>query len=147
MDHPESVVISFMKRVEDQLGSEVAIAWPDTDFDSSSETEWIRPDFLDDLPLASRLNERNERWMFQVACAVRTGRSSSVSIWRANEIAGLVDEAFGEFDLPIRNYDAIGDPIIGYLRFGPSMIDYVPERSETADLERTVVTLNGALIE
>ena len=147
MDHPESIVVSFMKRIEGELGSSFAIAWPDTDFDSASATEWVQPEFLGDMPLASRFGERNERWMFQVACVVRTGRSSSVSTWRSLEIADLVDMAFGQFDLPIQNFDAIGDPVTGYLRFGPSMMEEVPEGSETADLEQVVVTLDGALIE
>lgn len=147
----KNTIVSFMKRVESELGTTFSVDWPHLDFNSSAHAEWIEPRCLGFSVVATRNGERHELWTFNVNCYARTGEEGGKSMWRAWGIADLVEQAFGQHDLGVRNWAADGDPIVSYLRFGPASVVPVPgtglSPKATADLAQVNVTLQGMLIE
>lgn len=147
---PIAVLESFLRRVEADLGSSAAVRWPDADFDTTAQTEWLSPELLDSVPVPSRNNMTNDRWLFQIGCHVRT--DVDASIWRTWALADLVLDAFGKRDLAVRDYDAVGEPILGWLRFDDGTAEEIGQIAATGrgeigvDVTTVVVTLSGAVI-
>jgi len=146
MIYPETVVISFMKRMETELGSDYALDLPGIDFDSVAQAEWLEARDLGYTPRPSRDGEKVDLWTFQVNCYDR-----GPTMWRIIEMVDDVDATWNQHDLAVRNWDEIGDPVVGWLRCEQTTAVAVPasgaRATRTADLSQVAVTIRGSYIE
>lgn len=148
-DDLKNVVISVFDHFSTNLSGTATIDFPGAPFDSEAVDEWYQPRMLGPVSNAARKTERREVFTFNVNCFARTGRDSAgtqkSSVWRHLELAGEVVEAFEQEDIPVKDWDAVGDPVITYLRFEEANVVEVVDVVIT-DLQQATVTLTGWLI-
>lgn len=120
-DDLKNVRISVLKHFEDQLSGTSAVDFDGVPFDSDSVTEWFRPRLSGPTAAPARSGERYETYTLDCGCFAKTGRDSGGSqqenIHRAWELAGSFRTAFNQTDVAVQDWDAVGDPTIGYVRF------------------------------
>ena len=142
------VRISVLKHFEDNLATVSAVHWPGTDFDTDAVTEWFRPRLLGPVPGSARRGERNEIWTLNVGCFAKVGEdftgAQRENIHRHWEMADSVFGVFSQQDVPVKNWAAVGDPIIAYLRFEEAGMNEVP--SGKTKTEQVVLSVAGRLI-
>lgn len=147
-DDLKNVVVSVLKHFETQLAGVAAIDLPGVPFNAGEVDEWFQPRLLGPTAIPSRTGDRIEGWTLNVNCFARVGLDDAGSqrgtIWRALELAGEVRDEFHQSDIAVQDWDAGGDPTLGYLRFEEVSVVPVIDVAET-DLQQHAVTVAGVL--
>ena len=146
-DEFKNVRISVLKDFEDNLAVSSSVHWPDTDFDTDAVTEWFQPRLLGPASGPARSGERDEIWTLNVNCFAKVGEDFTgaqlETIHRHWELADLVVDQYSQADIPVKDWAAIGDPIIAYLRFEEASGVQVPSDTMTKQI---AVSIAGRLI-
>ena len=148
-DDIKNVHISVLKHFEDELSDTAAIDVPGAPFNNEPLSEWYQPRVIGPTGFSMRRGERRETYLLNVNCFARTGRNSDgaqrSTIWRHHELAGEVSESFRQVDVAVQDWDGVGDPTVGYLRFEEPTVVEVHDVRET-DLQQATVSVTGWLI-
>lgn len=148
-DDLKNVDISVLKHFEDNLASVASIDLPGVPFDKKGRDEWFQPRVLGPVASQARRTERRESYTLNVNCFARSGYSPGGAlkspVWRHLELAGEVREIFYQSDVAVQDWDAVGDPTIGYIRFEEVSVERVVNNREAA-LQQAAVSVTGVLI-
>lgn len=128
-------------------------------FDSKSYDVWIQPRLLGPTSAATRKDEQEDTWILNVNCFAHTGLDKDgnqrATAYRHLDAAGEVAVFFNQVDVPLRDWDDVGDPIIGYLRFEEADVAQLTDVEVAAavrtsggktDLQQATVTIAARLI-
>lgn len=148
-DDLKNVSISVFDYLSTQLSGTASIDFPGVPFESAGLEQWFQPRLLGPTTQPSRRNDRTEFYTLNVNCFARTGRdvdgNQKATVWAHLDLAGEARDAFHQADVPVKDWDAGGDPVIGYLRFEEAEVVPIVDVSST-DLQQAALTVSGALI-
>lgn len=150
----ENVLISTMKRVEGQLGTET-IHWPGQDFNSQGQSSWIEPRVFGPTQGPARKGERDETYLLNVNCYAKTttdsGNAQLESSYEPWTLADQVRSAFHQVTQDLQDWHSSGDPVIGHIRWDEVEVRPVPTEGrrqvESASLLQVNASVEGHVIE
>ena len=146
----ENVQITVLKRAQSQLSGTTSLDFPGVDLDTKSIDEWIELRVQGPTSAPARKGERNEGWFLVANCFAKTGETSAgvqrSNIHRTKELADAVNGVFGQADLNLQDWGAVGDPVIGVLRFEEADGTEVQGPVGNTDLQQYNVTIPFTVI-
>jgi hypothetical protein len=143
-DDFKNVRISFWNRIKtqyDDAGENVK--YEGLDFDTEAVETWVEPQMLSIAGRSRRTSMRNEDWLFQIDHYAKVGPQSStnpVQIW---DLVGITRDSFDQQTFDLKDWDAVGDPTVGYLICKP--IDLVEGPTEDDQLLRQIATIRARI--
>ena len=124
--------------------SATGVEYMGTVLNKSTLSEWVRFAFAgpDGRP-AGRLNNKDaifETMIVDIGCFVKWPSTNAARIW---EIAGEVNKALERKDIPLRDYDTVGNDICGYLRGQEASVDHFGINAELGfQVEQLTVSIS-----
>jgi len=142
-DDYKNVRISFWSFIKTTYAG-YGVKYEGLDFDTAEYDEWIEPHILNGTGLPHRADQRFESWLFQIDHYSRGGPNGQtpVSIW---DMVGVTKTAFDQQVIALKDWDATGDPVVGYLKCGPLSVAIIPTEDEA--LRRVAATVTATLNE
>lgn len=147
-DDLKNVAVSVLQFFADNLASVAAVDYPGAGLDTEKLDEWFQVTLTGPIPSPSRRGSRTEAYLITCNCFARTGQddegSGRTNMHRHLELAGEFREVFQQVDVPIQDWDAVGDPVIDYLRCEEVAVTVVHDLRETS-LQQAAATVDGLL--
>ena len=139
----KAVHSSLLKHFDDNFNASSSLTYDNMPFDWDAATEAVDVVVETfDSPVRRKGNKIETQVQVTVNCWAKRG----TNLWRGHELADAVAAVLKHAEVTVKDYDAAGDPTVGYCRLRePMLIDMTRENEDDTrvDLQHLTVICRG----